>query len=168
VCALLVPRQKQNKPDPGSDQGVRNMEIALEQFMENMETDNQQLVQLVTASREEARAHMESKDQKIVELEAKLAEMEQLLHRQETHKAELHKVEQHLVKAAPPIAASVIHEEQPQPAAPSSAIHTRYANLLEQYEQGKSIEAIAKKMGMNKGEVQLILQLAKQEEAARA
>ena len=48
------------------------------------------------------------------------------------------------------------------------AIHERYAQLLDLYRRGRSIEQISKALNMNKGEVQLILQLAKREEAARA
>jgi len=53
-------------------------------------------------------------------------------------------------------------------AKPPLAIHERYAQLLELYRRGRSIEQISKAMNMNKGEVQLILQLAKREETARA
>ncbi|MDG0812448.1 hypothetical protein [Cohnella rhizosphaerae] len=42
-------------------------------------------------------------------------------------------------------------------------IRDRYAQLLELYERGRSVEQVAKAMNMNKGEVQLILQLAKRE-----
>jgi hypothetical protein len=41
----------------------------------------------------------------------------------------------------------------------------RYAELFQLHEQGKSVEFVAKKLGLNKGEVSLIIQLAKQEEA---
>lgn len=44
-----------------------------------------------------------------------------------------------------------------------AAIRDRYAELLELHERGRSVEQIAKAMNMNKGEVQLILQLAKRE-----
>lgn len=44
-----------------------------------------------------------------------------------------------------------------------AAISERYAELLELYERGRSVEQVAKAMNMNKGEVQLILQLAKRE-----
>ncbi|MDG0793571.1 hypothetical protein OMP38_24095 [Cohnella ginsengisoli] len=44
-----------------------------------------------------------------------------------------------------------------------AAIRERYAELLELYERGRSVEQVAKAMNMNKGEVQLILQLAKRE-----
>ncbi len=40
----------------------------------------------------------------------------------------------------------------------------RYPELFEMHQEGKSIEFIAKKIGMNKGEVILILDLAKQGE----
>lgn len=50
----------------------------------------------------------------------------------------------------------------------SMSIHERYAQLLDLYRRGRSIEQISKALNMNKGEVQLILQLAKREEAARA
>ncbi|MFB9273582.1 hypothetical protein ACFQMJ_27155 [Cohnella cellulosilytica] len=46
----------------------------------------------------------------------------------------------------------------------SPAIRDRYADLLAMHEKGKSVEQIAKATGMNKGEVQLILQLARREE----
>lgn len=45
------------------------------------------------------------------------------------------------------------------------SIADRYAELFRLYREGKSIESIAKKLGMNKGEVQLIIGLAKQEGA---
>lgn len=50
----------------------------------------------------------------------------------------------------------------PTAAGPQS-IRERYAELIGLYERGRSTEQIAKAMNMNKGEVQLILQLAKRE-----
>ncbi|WP_282941848.1 hypothetical protein [Paenibacillus sp. RC67] len=58
--------------------------------------------------------------------------------------------------------AEIQHEES------GMNIRSRYAELFELYEQGKSIDSIAKKMNMNKGEVNLILQLARQEEQLNA
>ncbi|MBW5444546.1 hypothetical protein GE107_00510 [Cohnella sp. CFH 77786] len=46
----------------------------------------------------------------------------------------------------------------------SASIRVRYAELLALHERGRSVEQIAKSAGMNKGEVQLILQLARREE----
>ncbi|MNG03181.1 hypothetical protein D3C84_862490 [compost metagenome] len=58
-------------------------------------------------------------------------------------------------------------EEEIQPDQSRPSIRDRYVELFELYDQGKSIEAVARKLGMNKGEIQLIIQLAKQEEGAR-
>lgn len=44
-------------------------------------------------------------------------------------------------------------------------LKNRYEELFSMYENGKSIEYIAKKLGKNKGEISLILMLSKQEEA---
>ena len=74
--------------------------------------------------------------------------------------------------AAAPTIASYVAEAAPEPSispetepsTPTSTIRGRYAELLDMHEKGKSVEQIAKATGMNKGEVQLILQLARQEE----
>ncbi len=54
--------------------------------------------------------------------------------------------------------------EQPNEPVALMNIKQRYAELFELYELGKSMDFIAKKLGMNKGEISLILLLAKQEE----
>ncbi|MBB6636730.1 hypothetical protein [Cohnella thailandensis] len=57
--------------------------------------------------------------------------------------------------------------EEALPSGPVS-IRTRYSALLELYERGRSIEQIAKELNMNKGEIQLILQLARREDNPHA
>ena len=47
------------------------------------------------------------------------------------------------------------------------SMKSRYSELFTLHDQGKSVEAIAKKLSMNKGEVSLILQLSRQEERTR-
>lgn len=44
-----------------------------------------------------------------------------------------------------------------------ASIRERYGELVALYERGRSVEQVARAMNMNKGEVQLILQLAKRE-----
>jgi hypothetical protein len=51
---------------------------------------------------------------------------------------------------------------------PPTTIRGRYPELLELHDKGRSVEQIAKAMGLNKGEVQLILQLARREEQQHA
>jgi len=58
--------------------------------------------------------------------------------------------------------------EPADPIPEPQSIRVRYGELLELYGRGRSVEQIAKALGMNKGEVQLILQLAKREEEQHA
>ena len=70
-----------------------------------------------------------------------------------------------------PLLAEAVRPEpetpQAQPESFASGMKLRYAELFRLHEQGKGVETIAKKLGMNKGEVNLILQLARQEERSR-
>jgi hypothetical protein len=54
-------------------------------------------------------------------------------------------------------------EPEPEEQSPQTMVE-RYPELFELYKEGKSIEFIAKKVGKNKGEVILIIDLAKQGE----
>ncbi|MGO4270484.1 hypothetical protein AB4Z22_11635 [Paenibacillus sp. TAF58] len=62
-----------------------------------------------------------------------------------------------------PVKESVVEE----PIYTGLSMKSRYQELFSLHDQGKGVEAIAKKLGMNKGEVSLILQLSRQEERAR-
>ncbi|MGG4146180.1 hypothetical protein ABEW34_24055 [Paenibacillus algorifonticola] len=172
VFGLLLPRRKQ----PAAAQAVNNMEVSLEQFMENMEQDNRELTALIVQSQEEARAKAQRSEERLAELERKYSAMEQLFEQQKASAVAVQAAQVIPVKVDVPITPipAVLQEEpeeleEPEePASPvKQSIQERYADLFALHQQGKSIEAIAKKMNMNKGEVQLILQLAKQEEGAR-
>ncbi|SFE16983.1 hypothetical protein SAMN04487969_101440 [Paenibacillus algorifonticola] len=169
VFGLLLPRRKQ----PVAAQAVNNMEVSLEQFMENMEQDNRELTALIVQSQEEARAKARRGEERLAELERKYSAMEQLFEQQKTTAVLVPAAQVPLVKVDAPITpASAVFQKEPEeleePAPPAKqTIQQRYPDLFDFHQQGKSIEAIAKKMNMNKGEVQLILQLAKQEESAR-
>ncbi|REK76536.1 helix-turn-helix domain-containing protein [Paenibacillus paeoniae] len=173
VGALIMPRKK---PDGNeAPQSVRNMETALDQFMENMEKDNEHLVQLIADSQQAAKQEANSKDMRIATLEERCGQLEKLL--QETlvkpAEARIQAAEQPVAAGMAGQAASVpanhpdryegvkiaIEDQNPK----SNSIHDRYSELFRLYAEGKSIEAIAKRLGMNKGEVQLIIGLSKQE-----
>jgi hypothetical protein len=51
---------------------------------------------------------------------------------------------------------------------PPTTIRGRYPELFNMHDKGRSVEQIAKALGMNKGEVQLILQLVRREEEHHA
>lgn len=178
VCAAVLPRrQRVNTPQSDQSQTVRNMETALEQFMENMEADNKEMMQLVTKSSQDTQLQAVKRDERIGQLEKRCAELEQLLREQSKQfDAAIAQVKDQaalaaaqavqLVKAESSAAAEVVSEPQVQ-VERTPSIRERYADLFELHRNGKSIDAIAKNLGLNKGEVQLILQLSKQEEEAR-
>ncbi|GFN31866.1 hypothetical protein [Paenibacillus xylaniclasticus] len=167
VFGLTRPRPKQDEP---SAKSTMNMEIALEQFMENMESDNRELVELVKQSQEDNARQLALREKRIADLESRCADLEI-------------KLQQSLVQAASGVNVPVVPQPETAPASAADeqhgtaavepelnrpSIRSRYPELFELYDQGKSIEAVARKIGKNKGEVQLIIQLAKQEEGAHA
>ncbi|WP_169083053.1 DUF6115 domain-containing protein [Paenibacillus sp. PL91] len=171
VGAFVMPRKKQEPTLPS--QTMQNMENALEQFMENMEKDNEELVDLVRRAQQESKVDAESKEQRIAELEKKCEQLAAQLQKSQASSSAI------APQAAPTLSipndaaekdASIYKLPEPAEEAPpqTNTIHSRYSELFLLYEQGKSIEMISKKLGMNKGEVQLIIQLAKQEESAHA
>lgn len=173
VCAFVWPRKQQQSPAIPT-QTMQNMEIALEQFMENMEKDNQDLVELVTKAQLDAKVDADHKEQRIVALEHKCELLTEQLQRalertvipasQLPESTPLTKVNTVAAARDAVVEVGTGLTEKVQ----TNSILSRYSELFELYEQGKSIEAISKKLGLNKGEVLLIIQLSKQEEANHA
>jgi hypothetical protein len=179
VCAAVLPRKAVSNNDPTqSSQTVRNMETALESFMENMESENRQMVEMVTKSQQETQTQAVNREKRISELEKRCADLEAVLTEQAKGAARsivsehaaaspLTANSEQQALASTSIVSKTANVEEPAPTIEESTIRSRYSDLFEMYSHGKSIEAIAKKLGINKGEVQLILQLSKQEEAGR-
>ncbi|RJE86780.1 hypothetical protein D3P07_16450 [Paenibacillus sp. 1011MAR3C5] len=172
VGAFAMPRKKPDSTE--APQSVRNMETALDQFMENMEKDNEHLIRLIAESQQAAKQEADSKDKRIATLEERCGQLEKLLQDSLVKPAEARLIAEQSATAdlagqAAPVSAS--HSARTEMAeigfedqsAKPSSIHDRYSELFRLYAEGKSIEAIAKKLGMNKGEVQLIIGLSKQE-----
>ncbi|MFC4103539.1 hypothetical protein [Paenibacillus xanthanilyticus] len=176
VIGMMMPR-KTREPDSQGEASVHGMEAALEQFMENMEEENRQMVELIAKSRKEAQANAKSYDERIKQLEMRCAELEHQLSKQTLSAApvpypyitdKLTYAEHAALHQTPPPAAEPIVEPEPAEPEEDTSIRGRYPELFDLYQSGKSVETISKKLGMNKGEVQLILQLAKQEEVTNA
>ncbi|WP_214629321.1 DUF6115 domain-containing protein [Paenibacillus agaridevorans] len=182
VWALSLPRNKAPNPPV---QSVQNMETALEQFMENMEKDNEELMEMIANAQADSKQETERKDARIAALEQRCEALGDQLQQTLDKLANTASAE---AAANVPVheEASVVsmpaqgensrldcHDAQyplreqssARPSDQSQSIASRYSDLFRLYQEGKSIEAIAKKLGMNKGEVQLIIGLAKQEEA---
>jgi len=175
VAALAMPRRKDSEPAASA----AGMQVALEQFMENMEADNRELVDTLTKSQHQHREDNAARDERIAGLERRIRELEDKLGRSELHFEEqlrsLRNAAVQPIAAAQPTAdaesnareAAEDTQRAAEPEPEASPIRERYAEVFDMHGQGKSIDAIAKKLGMNKGEIMLILQLARQEEERR-
>ncbi|WP_313999093.1 hypothetical protein [uncultured Paenibacillus sp.] len=171
VGALIMPRRGKAA---GPASNAEGMQAALEQFMENMEADNREWIETVTRAQHRQREDNAARDERTATLERRVIELEGKLSRFETRTEE--RLER--IRGTAAAAAAVAPGQPPAGDGPQGKstmpegisaprIRERYAELFDLHGQGKSIEAIAKKTGMNKGEVMLILQLAKQEEERR-
>ncbi len=150
VYALLLPQRSSTSKQT---EMIQEIEETLEHFMDEIEAENKELLNLVAVMKKDGEnqtsklfGRIESLEKQVYEIAAGMAKKTE-------------KVEQ----AAPVIPAAI--EETAEIS--HMNIKERYLELLELDKQGKSIEYIAKKLGMNKGEIQLILQLARQEEQFR-
>lgn len=169
VFASLMPKSGSAKEET-SPQVVREMEETMEGFLAELEEDNRKLIDTIAAMKQEH-------NQTIARLADRMDGMEK--HFQEERR-ELRRfvLEQagKLERAVPlPVSVNAANIPSPAPASPAAAapsppepkqttIKSRYEELFRMHEEGKSVEYIARKTGMNKGEVSLIIQLAVQEE----
>lgn len=163
---------------PKRGQGEHNSgivgEAAYDRLLEDLEMENRELVDAVAKFKEE-------QDQTVQRLGNRIVEMERQMKvwTERTMPAAVPAGAQSAepVSAAESPAAPVRIEEAPEqtaaaPAQPDTeetvpapaSIRVRYANLIAMHDKGRSVDHIAKTAGMNKGEVQLILQLARREE----
>ncbi|ASS65690.1 MULTISPECIES: hypothetical protein [unclassified Paenibacillus] len=159
VWAFAAPRRgkKPSAESASRDSGLEQMENALEQFMEDMEESNRNLGELVKSSREQGQAEARLREQRIEELEKQC----RLL--QEAVAASAVSAQAEADGAAP-----MQQEEAARPLEAPESIRARFRQLFDLERQGRSVDQIAKELGIHKGEVLLIQQLARQEESANA
>lgn len=186
VYALMKPGNRQSLPATT----IQEIENTMDLFTAELEEENRQLIELVSEMKQEHDRHSAKLQGRLEALERQnidvSKQMERLLAATEA--------KQRQAEIIVPQAASVTERS----AAPSNEVMSRgsvlangsivsdkatqdkqekqdgmnirhrYSELFSLEMQGKSIDYIAKKLGMNKGEVMLIIQLAKQEDRLRA
>ncbi|KTD87577.1 hypothetical protein [Paenibacillus etheri] len=173
LYALLLPaRMREGKAD---QQSLKETEAALELYMADIERENEELVQLVSSIKQQSQTNHSAMQGQISDLQLQLTEIQQnsllLEGRVSNEEKRLKELEVSVetgphVKGGDPSVGAGMSSIQPEvKAKPISSIKLRYPRLFELHEQGKSIDSIAKTAGLQRGEVQLILQLAKQEES---
>lgn len=179
VTAAILPKNKKNQAGSSSNHAqFEQLEMSFEQFMENMEKEHDGLVKMLSNSLQTMREEDRLKSDQIKRLEKKCSELEEQLSSLSHANVALDTkvtllsantsfTNQSSAQDMQNTSFDSQLEQLKQNIIPENSIHNRYVELFELYDSGKSVEAIAKKLGKNKGEVQLILQLAKQEENAR-
>lgn len=157
---------------------VREMEETFEQFAKELEEDNRQLMNHLSELKGQYELQNRGLQERIDKLEGELKKAE-LPAAQPVSRVVVSRLKPMGVQSAKSLEAYSPSHDSPSPSkvpyqeasiqeeVSSPRISERYQQIFELYGQGKSIEYIAKKMEMNKGEVQLILTLAEQEEALR-
>lgn len=190
VYARLLPKAPAG---PSSAGMVKEIEETMEHFAAELEEENKQLLQSVTQMKHDHEQQVSKLSGKIEQLEKQSYDLSQELKKliiskiQEAPLRPEPEASRAAERGAPAaeetaaygITASAAAEAEaalrqaaaasdaPQPSAAAAGLRERYEGLFQLYDQGKSTEYIAKKLGLNKGEVSLIVQLAKQEEQGR-
>lgn len=176
--AWMMPKQASR--DKSSDQ---SSEAAYEQLLEDLEAENRELIDAVAKFKREQDETVDKLSRRIVDMEHQMklwslqaaAAAPQAIAVPAQPAAERPPIgDQALETAAASQAVrfSAAQEQPPEPepvaAAIDVSIRGRYQELLTLHDRGRSVDQIAKTLGMNKGEVQLILQLARREEEQHA
>ncbi|MCZ8520027.1 MULTISPECIES: hypothetical protein [Paenibacillus] len=191
VYARMIPKSSGGAPKEGSIMNVNEMEEAMDHFAAELDEQNQALIAMFAETKKENELHHVRLSSRVEALEKQNAQLQQEVSRlafaQEQMRgsfpaepasaavlprgAELHAAGGDPAAALDPLELQALvpdEVEEPAPLPAPKNIKERYEELFRLYEQGKSTDAIAKKLGLNKGEIHLILQLAKQEEKTHA
>lgn len=163
LYAFMLPKRREETVS--SERVVKEVENTLEGYMAEIQNENEQLVELVSQMKKELDAKQQAHQEQVSDLRQRMLAMEQKMTESETR---LRTAEEKLAQAAAAAslsAGAAAASSEADHAPPVHSIKSRYAELFDLYEQGKSIDMIAKTTGLQRGEVQLIIQLAKQEES---
>ncbi|MBA2937809.1 hypothetical protein HZF08_05785 [Paenibacillus sp. CGMCC 1.16610] len=174
VYARFLP--KEQMAASGKMTVVQEIEETIEHFAAEMDEQNQSLLDLFSKTKQDYEVELAKLAGRLETLEKQKHELSQELtkvhFKDQGNSVAISTIGLELgqqVAAGEPqtlVEESIVAEDEPVYAGLS--MKSRYAELFSLHDQGKGVEAIAKKLGMNKGEVSLILQLSRQEEMTRA
>ncbi|MFB0841163.1 hypothetical protein [Paenibacillus oleatilyticus] len=181
VYAKIIPRKSEGaaKPDGAI---VKEMEQAMDHLAMELEEQNKALIELFSGTKHTYEEHTAKLTSRVETLEKQCQELRHELGRltfsEEQRRLSLQADASKPGEALGASAGAAVSPAYTEPAAPDKQTEAankapmnmkeRYGELFGLYESGKSTDYIAKKLGMNKGEISLILQLAKQEERSNA
>ncbi|KEQ27521.1 hypothetical protein ET33_19960 [Paenibacillus tyrfis] len=181
VYAKIIPRKSEGaaKPDGAI---VKEMEQAMDHLAMELEEQNKALIELFSGTKQTYEEHTAKLTSRVETLEKQCQELRHELGRltfsEEQRRLSLQANVSKQGEALGASAGAAVSQADTESAVPDTQpeaankaamnMKERYAELFGLYESGKSTDYIAKKLGMNKGEISLILQLAKQEERSNA
>ncbi|MNN17512.1 hypothetical protein D3C81_1307030 [compost metagenome] len=192
VYAMLIPSRKSTADSVNN--GIGELETTLEQYMSEIDKENDELIDLVAQMKQDFASKQLAQQEQLVELRKRIIEVEQSSRNNSTTGKAVEvavnattepAIETNSIVNAIDVVDDVIsvtNDVADQAAAPIAdqtqldhsadtatktpeSVRDRYPELFDLYEKGKSIDMIAKTIGIQRGEIQLILQLAKREEA---
>lgn len=180
VYGFLLPKARNVAATAQSMATVDKVEDTLEHYMAEIEKENEEIIDLVSKIKQESTAKQLALQEQLTEMRQRLIQLEQkpdpvvmpsVIQPVATMQNPVYTQTQGtgtqgdaLRESAARMAqqySEPVVEEQPDT---TERIQDRYQELFALYENGKSIDTIAKTVGLQRGEVQLILQLAKQED----
>lgn len=171
IYAYLLPKPNSRN---GETDMIKEIEEMFGDFSADLEEENKQLIQMIAKMKTEYELHLAKLTGRIESLEQQNSHLSIQLEQFSRNQLQNAAKEQAAIKADIESEAGSFTDtahnsasDSFPPATNSPNLRERYKDLFNLYDQGKSTEQIAKKLGMNKGEVLLILQLAKQEEQSR-
>ncbi|WP_225999348.1 hypothetical protein [Paenibacillus sp. BJ-4] len=192
VYAWLLPKRQ---PDRGTEEAVvQKVEATLEQYMADIESDNDELIELVSGMKQEHAVKQAALQEQVAELRNRIVELERqavlaaasaqvestseeirytgISQQAAVAYGQFHRPQSSMsIQEEPPVSNAPLvagHDQtalqEPETEQEPESIRDRYQELFALYEQGKSVDYIAKQSGIQRGEVQLILQLAERED----
>ncbi|NHN28354.1 hypothetical protein [Paenibacillus agricola] len=172
VYATIVPKRSAAKGQ--ANPTIREIEETMEHFTAELDEQNKALIQMLAETKRDYEMQAAKLSSRVETLEKQFTQTSQEMSKlgyahEELQKKTVHRAD--LISTSEFNQPMVIVENEPEPIAElpmAMNLKTRYAELFTLYEQGKSTDFMAKKLNMNKGEINLIFQLAKQEEKLSA
>lgn len=179
IYGFLLPKARNVAATAQSMATVDKVEDTLEHYMAEIEKENEEIIDLVSKIKQESTAKQLALQEQLTEMRQRLIQLEQ-----RPDPVIMTSVVQPVAPIQNPVttlegtgtqgdalresaarmaqqSSEPVVEEQPDT---TERIEDRYQELFALYKNGKSIDTIAKTVGLQRGEVQLILQLAKQED----
>lgn len=180
VYGFLLPKARNVAATAQSMATVDKVEDTLEHYMAEIEKENEEIIDLVSKIKQESTAKQLALQEQLTEMRQRLIQLEQkpdpvMMQPVAQPVAPMQNVS-HMPSQGIGTQGDALRESAARMAQEHSEpvveqqpdtierIQDRYQELFAHYKNGKSIDTIAKTVGLQRGEVQLILQLAKQED----